>query len=446
MLVDFSVKNYLSFKETTTFSMIASSDKTLWDTNVIENAQDTGINLIKTAIIYGHNASGKSNLIKAMNFMADFVQNSTIINTDSAIKVNPFKIDPDCLNKPSEFDIRFIADGTIYNYGFSVDRQRIHQEWLYSFPKTQKRVLFERDNNKNNPFYFGSHFKGEKKVLEKLTRDDSLFLTVASGYNNTAARAIHSHISTLSSNIVIYSVFNRLIGLSAMHTTFISQEVPDIQNSIKSFVLNADTGIVDIISPKEKLSIENIENKSKAFVNDFKSDENNLNVFPDNDFVSFSSGIGVKYPKTLHKTKNQKGNIVETEFDFSEESDGTKMWYGLAGPINNTLYNGDIAVLDEFDIKLHPLLSKELISMFHNVKTNPKNSQFIGTTHNTDLLDKDLLRRDQIWFTEKKQDTGATDLYSLWDFKKKPRKEEDYRKNYLAGRYGAVPILEKFES
>ncbi len=425
MLVDFSVKNYLSFKESVTFSMIASPDKTLWDTNVIENAQGTGLNLLKSAIIYGHNASGKSNLIKAMNFMSGFIQSSTNHLPDRPIETKPFKMDASCLDKPSEFDIRFIVDGTIYNYGFSVDKHRVHQEWLYGFPKTQKRILFERNNNKKDAFYFGPHFKGEKNTIAKLTRDDSLFLTVAAQYNHELSK-------TISRKVINLRYFPSLVGDSEEQIKWqissaliLCHLMPEFVPKLKRLLSLADTGISDFSYNVVEFDI--IRSKEN-------SDSNSKVKMPDPETV-----------KTYHKTTSDKGELSSIEFDINEESDGTVKWFSAAVITVFQLSRGDSLILDEFDLRLHPMLSRELVSMFHNEKVNPKNAQFVGTTHNTDLLDKDLLRRDQIWFTEKKHDTGATDLYSLWDFKKKPRKEEDYRKNYLSGRYGAIPILEKFE-
>ncbi|HOC92432.1 MAG TPA: ATP-binding protein [bacterium] len=425
MLVDFSVKNYLSFKESVTFSMIASPDKTLWDTNVIENAQGTGLNLLKSAIIYGHNASGKSNLIKALYFMSGFMNSSTNHLPDRPIETKPFKMDASCLDKPSEFDIRFIVDGTIYNYGFSVDKHRVHQEWLYSFPKTQKRILFERNNNNKDAFYFGSHFKGEKNTIAKLTREDSLFLTVSAQYNHELSNLLIKQIHKYSS---LPGLTGEIAGQKQWQIDgilLICRLFPEIVPKMKTFLGIADTGMSDFLYDIDEFD-EKWDAKNRNFNTRVKT--------PESDTI-----------KTFHRIISDKGDVSKIELDINEESDGTIRWLSIAGIAIIHFSNGDSLILDEFDAKLHPALSRELVSMFHNEKVNPKNAQFVGTTHNTDLLDKDLLRRDQIWFTEKKHDTGATDLYSLWDFKKKPRKEEDYRKNYLSGRYGAIPILEKFE-
>jgi len=190
MLIEFSVENFLSFKERAVLSMVASSRDKSFRENVICSAQGTEFNLLKCAAIYGPNASGKSNFIEAMNLMEDIISQPAEVEKDFASKIIPFKPDPEYRKKPSTFEIFFLQEGVRYQYGFSLDSKVVHEEWLYSYPKKQQRLLFERlfiPEKKEFDYKFGSHWKGEKKRLEKLTRPNTLFISVANAFNNEIA-------------------------------------------------------------------------------------------------------------------------------------------------------------------------------------------------------------------------------------------------------------------
>lgn len=436
MLIEFSVKNYLSFKDRATLSMVASPDNSLPE-NLIKNAQGTKIDLLKSAVIYGANASGKSNFIKAFSFMENFVRTSTDGQDDTPINVRPFKLIASCLELPSEFEVVFIRKGIRYIYGFSADRKDIHEEWFYNYPKGQRSLLFERKQSSSGAIVeTGKQFKGEKKKIEKLTRHNSLFVTVAAQFNNEIAK-------------IVLEWFRKQIKFSdepikdLMFTLAGPEFIPETKEAISGFLRRADLGINDYKYKPEFLTNEDFDKVLSQITHNMK--KNNIGKI---EAIKDGEKVTVIHPDSImctHKGKDSKGKSIDVDFSFEDESDGTKTLFGLSGPWIYVLMNGLVLIRDELETRLHPSLSRWLINIFNLNKANPHGAQLIFTTHNTDLLDNKLFRRDQIWFTEKKHATGATDLFSLWDVKKKPRKHENFRKNYLEGSYGAIPILEKFE-
>jgi len=427
MLIEFSVGNYLSFKDKVTLSMVASSDKSMPE-NVIESAQGTKLNLLKSAAIYGPNASGKSNFIKAISFMRWLINNSARGQVGDKIDVIPFKLDEAFDNKPSEFEITFLKDSTRYTYGFIADKKCIHEEWLYGYPKSSPRLLFERNLNKKEQFKFGYYWEGEKKILAKRTRENALFISVAAQLNNKLAKSI---LDWVSKHLLGVSPFPT-ISSEQLFTVMYSHKDPKFKQLVDTFLKNADVGIkyfktkeISLFETKEWL--ETPEEVKNRILKGIPEGEKPGSI--DFDFI--------------HKGLDTKREEVEVIFKVIEESDGTQKIFSLAGPWIFVLEKGLTLIADELDVRLHPQLTTWLVSMFHDKNINKKGAQLIFATHDSGLLDQKLFRRDQIWFTEKNPN-GATELYSLWDIKK-PRKEENIRKGYLAGRYGAIPFLGEFE-
>jgi len=428
MLVEFSVENYLSFKDKVTLSMVASKDNSLPD-NVIKSAQGTKLDLLKSAAIYGANASGKSNLVKALRFMRSFVlESSKETQIGSKIEVIPFKLDAANKSKPSEFEIIFLHEGVRYQYGFSVDHERVHEEWLYSYPKNQRRVLFERKltlKSDKPDIKFRSYWKGERERLVGITRPNALFISVAAQFNDEIAmKVVEWFLIKILVETWVPMPFPNYMSLPGF--------TEDLTKNYKEIYLQllkeADLGITDFVI--EKMPIKNLikllrKPGQPTEVDKLTGTEN----VPD---------FSVTQAKLSHSGISEDGKEIKVPFEISEESDGTKRFLELS-----TMLLGAIImyphtlIMDEFDIRLHPILAKNLVLIIHSIKRNDA-PQLIFTTHDSSLLDKEFFRRDQIWFTEKNP-KGATDLYSLWDFK--PRKEENYSKGYLAGRYGAIPFI-----
>ncbi|MDP8256108.1 MAG: ATP-binding protein [Candidatus Alcyoniella australis] len=432
MLIEFSVANFLSFKERVTFSMLASKASENPE-NVFQPESASGnLSLLKTAAIYGANASGKSNLIDAFFFMRSFVLNSVKQgSTDQKIARRPFKIDQGCIDKPSYFNLVFIYEGIEYDYGFEIDNHRVHREWLKIRQSKKQALVFDRrfskaKNKEGYQYKKGTAWQGEWKSIQSVTRPDSLFLSVASQFNNEITENVTDYFRTYLEKIIPETIDT--------NNPIFTNELA-LQSVAHKFILNylkkADLGIVDFNVSKVPLTenqYEFVTAISKIFNRPSLKNE-------------FTDKVKYNYDTTtIHSGVDLKGNPANIEFTLNEESDGTRKFYTLSGPLFKVLYKGSVLIVDELDARLHSLLTRWLIGLFHNPKTNPKNAQLIFATHDAGLLDRKLLRRDQIWFTEKGEDS-ATKLYSLWDIK--IRNKEDIRKGYLMGRYGAIPFLEQ---
>ncbi|HOC93296.1 MAG TPA: ATP-binding protein [bacterium] len=435
MLIEFKVKNYLSFKEETVLSMVASNDKQTLPQNVIEPSGTFKHRLLKSAVIYGANASGKSNFLSALSFVESFVRNSTNGDNETIIGIEPFAFDSDCSNKPSTFELDFIQDGTRYIYGFSADKRMVHNEWLYHFPRGQQALLFERSANENfeQLYKFTREQKKRLSELSRNTRQNSLFLTVATQLNVDFAKKVNSWFSSFRQLPLITSS-------SPFFTSDLFSKNKDIKDMVLSFLKKADLEIDDIVYVKKEKEID-----KKA---DFLLQELFSMIDPSGKKMptisSTTSGTFIEYDLWfVHKTINSSGEEQRTQIRFDRESSGTQRFYEIAGYIILTILDNLTIFSDEIDLRLHPRLIAWMIDLFHKFKEKAT-SQLIFTTHNTELLSPELMRRDQIWFVEKNRSTNASHLFSLADFKH-VRKEENFRKNYLDGRYGAVPILQKFD-
>ncbi len=431
MLIKFEVENFLSFKNRQQLSMIAAKDDESENTHVLHPEATIPLRLLKHVALFGANASGKSNLLKALFFMKNFVRESPDaerIHRETGFV--PFKLSSHTANKPGFFEITFILDKKVYIYGFKLDREKVIKEWLYFYPQKKKVLLFEREivaekelklsalpNEKKYPFnyHFGNYFKGEKQKIISLTRYNSLYLSVGAQFAHPTLERV-------------YKWFNNFLNFDLMSgpgprlaSTLEFLEGNDAhKQKVVSFLKSADLGIWDINIKIEKLDIE----KEPWFLQlpqAMKELDGKINVI-DISMVHNSIDSEEKFSASI---------------DIDDESLGTKRMFQLAGPFFNTLLTGGILVIDEIEDSLHFYLQKKLLEEFTK---HSKNSQVIFTTHNVQLLEEKLFRRDEIWFTEKKLD-GSTDLFSLADFKPKPRKDKSIKNGYLTGAYGALPVL-----
>lgn len=405
MLLEFSVGNFLSFKEKKTFSLEAGSITELKD-NVTKEGK---YKVLRSAVIYGANSSGKSNFIKALDFMVTTIKNSSKINSTDKLNVSPFLLNVETENQPSFFEILFVInngfDSKRYRYGFEIDNDKVHSEWLYILNEKSKKedVYFIR----NNDGIGVADIFEEAKGLESKTRDNGLFISLADQFNSKTANAV----------MIKLSRTNILSGIE--HETSINA----------TNVLYSDD--------KHKSGIEDFIEKLDLGFNKFLVDDDASKTFRNR-------------VKTLHSKFDAKGKVVSNvEFKMNEqESSGTNKIFDLSGYIVFTLKYGLTLVVDELDAKLHPILTQSIITLFNNPETNTKNAQLIFTTHDTNLLGANLFRRDQIWFTEK-NNFEATDMYSLLEFKDEDgntiRKDRSFEKDYIRGRYGAIPYISNFQ-
>jgi hypothetical protein len=421
MLIEFSVGNYRSFQGIVTFSMRAAKlrakNKQL-DEEMVFSVKNR-LNLLKSAAIYGANASGKSNLIAALRFMQQMVLTSAQRQSSDATGTSPFALNIETENAPSYFQAVFALNGSVYRYGFELDREKIHAEWLYHH-RQRETALFLREGQ---DFKISSVFK-EGLSLDSKTRPNALFLSVVDQFNGKIAGDI---LTWFKRQLRIISGLN---DEEYLLFTAKRMEQEPFRTNIVAFVKELDVGIIDI-----QQSLHQIEVK---FPNDIPEE---LRAFlPDTERFPIKI-VGTQF-NTLHKKyvgNEEAGNAM---FDLSQESEGTRKLFFLAGLLLDTLNIGAVLFIDEFDARLHPLLCAKIAHLFNSRETNPHNAQLVFATHDTNLLDKNTFRRDQIWFTEKNR-YGATDLYSLAEYS--VRNDASYAKDYIAGKYGAIPYLGNIE-
>lgn len=377
--------------------LIQHEDETIDRNNVFSIAQD--ISLLKSAAIYGANASGKSNLVRAISFMQSFVLNSAVgRKVKDRIDTEVYRLSKDTETEPSYFEIIFAIGTTRYRYGFEVDRYSVKSEWLYQTLSTQESELFTREEKSievSDDFLEG-------KELNKKTRDNALFLSVVAQFNGEIATKI---VDWFDKTLVVIFDLEDELEYAGMTDEIMDED--DRRQSLINLVRTLDLGIEDI-----RVVLTPFEDVYETFLHE------------------------VKTAHWLYDTDNNKLSIEQ--FDLGEESDGTQKLYRLSGLLINLLEDGGILIIDELEARLHPLITSAIVKLFNSPKTNPKNAQLIFTTHDTNLLSGNLFRKDQIWFTEKNR-YGATALYSLAEYK--IPEQSSFEQDYIAGKYGAVPFI-----
>ena len=423
MLIEFEVANFLSFHKPVRLSMVAAAPiKERQEENVFDAGRQR---LLKSAAIYGANASGKSNLLSAFSFMRWLALNSSKeTQAEEHIRVKPFKLDVKTGTQPSRFEVVFsLENGVRYRYGFEADATRITAEWLFLAKVRAETTLFVRDEN---GIQLGAKFT-EGRDLEEKTRANSLFLSVVAQFNGPVATRVLNWFR--SARPLHAGVPNgRHVGRSIE----MLQE-GDQHKKLLAFLRHADLCIEDLEATEREANIPPPSFMTEEGKQELKKKVAMLK------WVSLSS---------MHGVYDHGKRVSQTSLDFeSAESDGTQKFFHLAGPILDALENGSILLVDELEAGLHPLLTRAIVRLFNSSESNPKNAQLIFTTHDTNLLSDAGLRRDQIWFVEKDR-AEATDLYSLAEFKLpkggKVRNDAAIGKNYIQGRYGAVPFLGDF--
>lgn len=398
---------------------LVAKDKNLDRTNLFEVDKD--LKLLKSAAIYGANASGKSNLAQALSFMKWFAINSSK-ETQSTEKINVehFRLSTETESEPSFFEIVFVLDGQQYRYGFEADRDRVVSEWLFYVPKVRETKLFEREGDR---FSVSKTYKADG--IQQKTRDNALFLSVSAQFNVEIAEQI---LEWLTSQLQIISGLNDEAYLEYTVNCLMGDKNKD---EIIQLVKKLDLGIGEI-------EVEQIEITVDSFPTELPDELKKLIL---------KSGRGKATSiNTVHKKFDSEGNYISTEF-FNlnqQESEGTQKIFALAGSLVDVLKNGKVLVVDELDARLHPLISHAIIELFNSNQSNPNRAQLIFMTHDTNLLSNKLFRRDQIWFTEKNR-YGATDLYSLAEYKG-VRHDASFESDYIKGRYGAVPYIGNLDS
>lgn len=425
MLLEFNFSNYLSFKDPTTLSMIGiKSFKELEDTNIIRVSDK--LKLLKSAIFYGNNASGKSNLIKAFSLMKHLVIHSfRDALMEEKIPTTKFLLNTTSEKKPTEFEMAFILNNIKYRYGFEIEEEKITSEWL--FHTTSKEVpLFTRENGK---FYINKSSFSEGLKLETKTKDNVLFLTLAAHFDGT-----------ISNSVINW--FKKINVINGIHDTGHKEYTINKLKEDKTFQKWTNDFIRFLEISKITIAEKEILEPDFETLKYQKKDKELIKL------LTSTHKIQSKQPKrkriiTWHRKYDDNHLLVDTVpflFDH-QESEGTKKLIYLLGPWYDTLKNGKILVVDELDSRLHTNIAKQLIKFFHH--QNNSNAQLIVAVHDTNILSREIFRRDEIWFIEKNQ-FGASHLYSLGDFKsEKVRKKSAFDKNYTQGKYGAIPYFEE---
>jgi len=417
MLIEFSVTNFKSIHSTQTLSLVASPATELQEQNCFKTTEKGVPRLLRSIAMYGPNASGKSNFLEAMDFMESFVTESSKEGQEGEpIEVKPFLFNTISRTEPSEFEVLFLQEGIRYQYGFAVNCSRVTHEWLIAYPEGRSQRWFEREYDSvanKESWYFGSKFKGHKTILQEATRSNALFLSTAVQLNNDHLKPI-------------YNWFHqklRTIGVSGLAPTYSASlcKTDADRKRILDLLNAADLSIADLKVEMKKFDSTDLPSDMPEHVKDIIKKE--------------LDGKDIAEIKFLHKVAGSEELIA---LDPDDESVGTRKLFTLAGPWLDVLDNGHVLFVDELNNSMHPKMVRFLIKLINNPQVNRKNAQLIFSTHDTSVLDNELFRRDQIWFTEK-DTTNATKLYPLSDFT--PRKGEALEKGYLNGRYGAVPYI-----
>jgi len=389
--------------------------------NIVQKAH---YKFLSSAVIYGANASGKSNLLRGMSFMKRIVVESFDKRSVSEIPYDPFLLNTEDSKEPTFYEAEFLAGTIKYRYGFEADKHTIKSEWLFETKKKTEKPLFLRVPEGIEVM---SRYT-EGKDLEEKTRDNALFLSVVDQFNGRIASTVMKW----------FRDFNIISGLNHDNyraVTFSMLDKPDSNAVLTNYFSQIDLGF-------DKITIEEKEFNPEELPTDLPED-----IFKQ--LISDLEGKTVVNIRTVHKVFDQKQNFVrEVEFDTRrQESSGTNKIIDLSGPIFDTLKNGGVLVVDELDAKLHPLLTLSIIRLFQNQDINKEGAQLIFATHDTNILSICNLRRDQIYFIEKNR-FGASDLYSLVEYNKegKVRKDRSFEKDYINGRYGAIPYFGNFNT
>lgn len=418
MLVKFSVENMLSFKEEAVLDMVAAkSFGEHLTTQILKIDED--ISLLRSAAIFGANASGKSNLIKAIGFMKYFLISSfaEALKNEEEINISPFKLNSSTEKGPSRFEVVFFIEDVLYRYGFSANTTEVEEEYLF---RTLEREtpLFQRKKqeiriNKNS-------FK-EGVGLEGKVRKNVLYLSLMAQFNGD-----------ISNSVIRW--FNNLNLISGLQDETYKRYTIDKLKSDHKFQKWVSE-FVDFLEI-ERVTAEEAEVQIKVP----ESDDEDLNILLKT-FAEKNKETKSDLLVTWHK-KYDENNLLIDSVPFvlnHQESEGTKKFIYLLGPWYDTIVNGKVLFIDELDSRLHTLLTRKLIEYF--ASQTGSTGQFLFALHDTNLLDRDLFRRDQIWFVEKDQ-YGASDLYSLADYKSvRTKSNTNFEKFYIEGKYGAIPYF-----
>jgi len=424
MIIEFSTANFWSFKEMQTLRVQAAKIVSKYPKVDLENVFSVGnkLSLLKSKAVYGANASGKSNLIRAFDTMLHIVQ-ECLRDMETLDKlVTPFYLDEANIKEPSYFQLVFTLDDVMYRYGFEATKNEIVSEWLFGKKLKSKRLVkeryyFTREGMKvtvnDEVFKEGKQFAGKKKGATPLYRENSLFLSVVAAWNGKLSKKIVEH---FQKDFAVLSVLDDTTSWNvALHS------MTDIN------FLQKTTELLQAIDPTIQ-RIEKIDGDTENTLMS-KTEQHPTEALK-------QSGNPSGRVVVFRKQRGRKKKEIPLRL-LAQEAEGTKKMFSLSPFIFDALETGKTLLIDEFDARMHPNLTRKIVELFHSPQTNPNNAQLIFITHDTNLLNAKLLRRDQICFVQKDKD-GASELYSLVEFKG-VRNDASFEKDYLLGKYRAVP-------
>ncbi len=428
-LLRFTAQNYRSICNQ--HSIVLTPRNNITDQPKANIATNGNTKYLKTIVIYGANSSGKSNWVRAINQMCRMVRRSNKRDPGEPLPYEPFKLDETSSSAPTLFEAEFLIEEEHFRYGFSYDKTNIYSEWLCKILSSEKEQnLFLRDLD---GIGVDATLFPEGIDKETLTTDNRLFMPLVAQMNGTISKSILGF---------FFGKINTLSGLDTDGLEEITKEMLKDQkpgvDKMKSFFLRTQLGFSDVAIRKSKFEGAN-------YPADIPDEAKKLLDALNSNYI----GEEVLRVESMHGIYDADGTLIEKKsFDFDDmESSGTQKLFQLSGPIFDTLEQGNILVIDELDAKMHPLLSQELVRLFNNPESNPLGAQLIFTTHDTNLLSAGLLRRDQIWFTEK-DSQERTDLYCMMQLKlpdgTTPRRDGNIERNYIQGRYGAIPYIKPY--
>ena len=404
MLLEFRCKNHKSIKDEVLFSLLASKDT--FNSEYLYDYKD--LKILKSSVVYGANGSGKSNFIDAIYFMKLLVSNSINLQPGMGMPYTPHKLNG--IGSESFYSVQFVKNGVRFVYGFSIEQMLVKEEYLYYFPNGRQAKIFDRTGM---TYEEGSKFKGRFNSCKDVLKPNRLMISCAANFTNITE--IEDAFRFFSEYLVIYTNANQENWMQYSLYQFNSN--PEIKNLALSFMRDIGVDIQDI-----KINIEE-------------------SAFPQSELPEFLSD---EYKNKLRMTPLKKitASVVYPGFEtdlFTEESTGIQKLFAFLCPFLDIISKGKILICDELETSLHESLLYTLLKTFLSLE-GKEQPQIIFTTHDTSLLSLDLFRRDQIWFTELNSLNRSTELYSLAEIKS-VRKDENYGKGYISGRYGAIPML-----